>query len=76
LHPKYGPGAFARFYGSIAAKQLFQALPELRKEQRGGELWRDGEYVATVDVQGDWSVVERFIKQHGEDPEEVQLRMF
>ena len=48
----------------------------MRKEQRGGELWRDGEYVATVDVQGDWSVVERFIKQHGEDPEEVQLRMF
>ncbi len=76
LHPKYGPGAFVRLYKSITAKQLFQALPALRKELWGGEFWSDGYYVATVGVRGDWSVVERYIKQQGEDPEEVQLRMF
>jgi putative transposase len=76
LHPKHSPGSFVRLYKSITAKQIFQRFPELRKDLWGGEFWSDGYYVATVGVRGDWSVVEKYIKQQGEDPQVVQLRMF
>lgn len=76
LHPKHSPGSFVRLYKSITAKQIFQRFPDLRKDLWGGEFWSDGYYVATVGVRGDWSVVEKYIKQQGEDPQVVQLRMF
>ncbi len=75
LHPKYSPGGFVRIFKSVTAKQLFQRFPKLKQELWGGEFWSDGYYIATVGERGDWSVVEKYIREQGMDPQDVQLRL-
>ena len=76
LHPKYAPGQFVRLFKSITARQLFARFPALKKELWGGEFWTDGYYVGTVGEKGNWSVVEKYIRNQGMKPENVQLRLF
>ena len=65
IHPKYSVGQFVRLYKSITAKQIFLKFPEVKKDLWGGEFWTDGYYVATVGEKGNWSVVERYVKNQG-----------
>ena len=65
FHPKYSVGQFVRLYKSITAKQVFLKFPEVKKDLWGGEFWTDGYYVATVGEKGNWSVVERYVKNQG-----------
>jgi len=65
FHPKYAIGDFVRLYKSITAKRMFLKFPDLKKELWGGEFWSDGYYVATVGERGNWSLVERYIKNQG-----------
>jgi len=74
FHPKYAIGDFVRLYKSITAKRLFLKFPELKKDLWGGEFWTDGYYVATVGERGNWSVVERYVKNQGKrDVETLKL---
>ena len=75
LHPKYSPGAFVRLYKSISARQLFRHFPELKRELWGGEFWSDGYYIATVGEGGNWSVVEKYVREQSMEPEEAQLQL-
>ena len=74
-HPKYAPGQLVRVIKSITARELFKRFPKLRKELRGGELWADGYYVATVGERGGWDIVERYIRKQGAKPADVQLKL-
>ena len=65
FHPKYSVGQFVRLYKSITAKQIFLKFPEIKKNLWGGEFWTDGYYVATVGERGNWSIVERYVKNQG-----------
>lgn len=67
FHPKYSIGDVVRIYKSITARQLFLKFPELKKILWGGEFWSDGYYVSTVGEKGNWSVVERYVKNQGKD---------
>lgn len=73
FHPKYSIGDFVRLYKSITAKQLFLKFPELKKDLWGGEFWTDGYYVATVGERGNWSIVERYVKNQGKLDVNLQL---
>ena len=75
LHPKYGPSQFVRIYKNLTARELFRAHPDLKKEPWGGEFWSDGFYVATVGERGDWSVVEKYVREQGKTVEDAQLRL-
>ena len=76
FHPKYGGGRVVQIFKSITARELFRAIPQLKKDLWGGEFWSDGYYLATVGTRGDWSVVEKYVRSQGKKPEDVQLRMF
>jgi len=75
FHPKYGGGQVVQRFKSITAKQLFKSFPQLRQELWGGEFWSDGYYLATVGTRGDWSVVEKYVRNQGEKFENMQLRL-
>ena len=75
FHPKYSIGDVIRKFKSITARELFKKFPMLRKEMWGGEFWSDGYYVATVGEGGNWSVVERYVKNQGNKIEDKQLRL-
>jgi len=74
-HPKYAPGQLVRLFKSITAREVFRRVKGLRQELWGGEFWSDGYYVATVGERGDWSVVEKYVRNQGHSPEAVQLRL-
>ena len=75
LHPKYAPGQFVRLFKSITARELFRQFPTLKKELWGGEFWTDGYYVGTVSERGNWSIVEKYVRQQGMKPDSAQLRL-
>jgi putative transposase len=76
FHPKYSIGEMVRTYKSITARELFTTHPEIKKDLWGGEFWSDGYYATTVGEKGNWKVVEKYIKNQGQEPKDVQLRMF
>ncbi len=75
FHPKYGGGKVVQIFKSITAKEIFKAFPELRRDLWGGEFWSDGYYLATIGTRGDWSVVEKYVRNQGKKPEDIQLRL-
>ena len=80
-HPKYSPGQIVRLYKSVTARELFKALPQLKKELWGGEFWTDGYYVATVGERGDWAKVLAYkvlayVAGQGQPVAPTQLRLF
>jgi putative transposase len=75
FHPKYSGGSVVQKFKSITARELFKSFPELKKALWGGEFWSDGYYLATVGTHGDWTTVERYVRQQGQSLEEVQLRL-
>ena len=64
-----------RLFKSITARELFGRVPGLKRELWGGEFWTDGYYVGTVGEGGNWGVVEKYVRQQGQEPEAVQLRL-
>jgi putative transposase len=76
FHPKYSIGEIVRKFKSITARELFKRHPRLRRELWGGEFWSDGYYVATIGEGGNWSVVEKYVREQGKDPKLAQLRLF
>ena len=76
-HPKVAPGQIVRVFKSITARELFRRKPGLKRELWGGEFWSDGYYVATVGERGDWSVVERYVKNQGSPKDDLrQFKLF
>ncbi|MCK4871015.1 MAG: IS200/IS605 family transposase, partial [Gammaproteobacteria bacterium] len=75
FHPKYSIGEVVRKFKSITAWELFKRFVWLKKELWGGELWSDGYYAATVGERGNWSVVEKYIRDQGKQLETEQLRL-
>jgi putative transposase len=76
-HPKVSAGEIVRIFKSITARAIFKQIPEVKKELWGGEFWSDGYYVGTVGERGNWSVVERYVREQGKPKEELkQLSMF
>lgn len=73
IHPKYSIGQFVRLYKSITARELFRNHPELKKELWGGEFWSDGYYVATIGEKGNWSAVEQYVKNQGQEVSHLRL---
>ena len=76
FHPKYSIGQVVRLFKSIIAKQVFSRHPALKRDLWGGEFWTDGYYASTVGTGGNWAVVEKYIKNQGQNPKDLQLTIW
>lgn len=78
VHPKIAPGQIVRvLFKSLTAREIFRSKPSVKRSLWGGRFWTDGYYVATVGERGEWSVVERYVKNQGKPREELrQLKLF
>ena len=61
---------------SITAKEIFEGVPEIKKELWGGEYWTDGYYFATVSSRGDKKVIEKYIERQGRVEDIKRLKLF
>ena len=76
FHPEYSVGKVVRLFKSITAKRVFSEHPALKRDLWGGEFWTDGYYAATVGTGGNWAVVEKYIRNQGKNPSDLQLTMW
>ena len=72
-HPKMAAGDIVRLYKSISARELFKALPALRKELWGGAFWTSSYFAATVGQFGGYESVKRYVQEQGRQPEDLNL---
>ena len=72
-HPKIAAGDIVRIYKSITARELFKALPSLRKELWGGAFWTSSYFVATVGRFAGYESVKRYVQQQGQSLEDLNL---
>ena len=54
---------------SIAAKQIFKAFLEIKKEIWGGEFWSDGGYIGTVGEGVTAEIIRDYIERQGTSEE-------
>ena len=73
--PDLAPSDIVRIYKSITARELFKALPLLRKELWGGAFWSSGFFVATVGQRGGYEAIKRYVQSQGQTPNEATLRL-
>lgn len=74
--PEYSGGDVIRLIKSITGKQIFQQVPEVKKELWGGEFWTDGYFIATISGRGTKSVIEKYIRDQGRVEDLTQLKLF
>src|SRR3989338_4100684 len=74
--PKYSGGQVIRLMKSITGKQVFEKVPEIKKELWGGEFWTDGYYIGTISARGNRKTIEKYIQKQGHKLEDIQLKMF
>ncbi len=72
-HPKIAAGDIARIFKSLTARELFKALPSLRKELWGGAFWTSSYFAATVGQFGGYESVKRYVQEQGHKPEDLSL---
>ena len=67
--PRYSPSRVMQILKSIAAKQMFKAFPEIKKELWGGEFWSDGGYIGTVGEGVTAEIIRDYIERQGTSEE-------
>ncbi len=72
-HPKIAAGAIVRIYKSLSARELFKALPWLRKELWGGAFWTSSYFAATVGQFGGYESVKRYVEEQGQKPSDLNM---
>ena len=72
--PKYAPSKVMHVLKSIAAKQMFKAFPEIKKELWGGEFWSDGGYIGTVGEGVTAEIIRDYIERQGTSEEKESYK--
>ena len=66
---------------SITARQVFQQIPEVKKQLWGGEFWSDGYFISTVGRHGSEEAIKKYVHEQGREKEYAlihkdQLKLF
>ena len=65
--PTYSAKKIIQTVKSIAAREIFERAPEIKKKLWGGELWTDGYYVSTVGQRGNEETIRKYVQEQGKE---------
>jgi len=71
--PSYSPTKIVTRVKSIIARQVFSAVPSVKKQLWGGEFWTDGYFVSTVGEHANEDVIRQYIRNQGNHSQYKQL---
>ncbi len=63
--PMYSPKKIVQVIKSITAREMFERMPEIKKELWGGEFWSKGYFVSTVGKHGNENNVAHYVREQG-----------
>src|SRR5215211_7036478 len=61
--PMMSPKKILQTIKSITAREIFRAIPKLRKQLWGGEFWSDGYFISTVGAHATEEVIRQYVKE-------------
>jgi putative transposase len=73
LVPTYSPTKIVRTIKSITAREIFNRVPQVKKQLWGGEFWSDGYYIASVGQNVSEATIREYVKKQGQDDQYRQL---
>ena len=71
--PTYSPTKIVATVKSVTAREVFAAVPEVKKKLWGGEFWGKGYFINTVGQHGSESVIAAYVQGQGGKSEYRQL---
>jgi REP element-mobilizing transposase RayT len=71
--PTYSPTKIVRTIKSITAREIFNRVPQVKKQLWGGEFWSDGYYIASVGQNASEATIREYGKKQGQDDQYCQL---
>lgn len=74
--PMMSPKKIVQTIKSITAREIFRAMPKLRRQLWGGEFWSDGYFISTVGAHATEEVIRQYVKEQGRKPETIQRSLF
>ena len=67
------PTRIVQIIKSITARQVFQQIPEVKKQLWGGEFWSDGYFISTVGRHGSEQAIKKYVQEQGREKEYAQI---
>ena len=71
--PTLQPQRIIQIVKSITAREIFQRIPEVKKDLWGGEFWTKGYFVSTVGRSNSENAVREYVKSQGREKEYTEL---
>jgi REP element-mobilizing transposase RayT len=71
--PTYSPTKIVRIIKSITAREIFQRVPQVKKQLWGGEFWSDGYFIASVGQHANETVIREYVEKQGQAEHYRQL---
>ena len=71
--PTYSPTKIVRTIKSITAREIFNRVPQVKKQLWGGEFWSDGYYIASVGQHASEAVIREYVQKQGQAEDYRQL---
>jgi REP element-mobilizing transposase RayT len=71
--PTYSPTKIVRIIKSITAREIFQRVPQVKRQLWGGEFWSDGYYIASVGQHANETVIREYVERQGQTDHYQQL---
>jgi len=77
--PMNRPTDVAKIIKSITAREVFQLIPEVKKDLWGGEFWTKGYYINTVGKSANEKAIVEYVRSQGLKYQQIyrnQLKLF
>ena len=71
--PSYSPTKIVRTIKSIIAREVFNRVPDVKKELWGGEFWGKGYFINTVGQHRSEKTIAEYVKNQGREKEYKKL---
>ena len=71
--PTYSPTKIVRTIKSITAREIFNRVPQVKKQLWGGEFWSEGYYIASVGQHASEEAIRAYVKKQGQNDDYHQL---
>lgn len=73
--PTYSPTKIIKIVKSLTAREIFNQVPEVKKQLWGGQFWSDGYYVSTIGQHASEETIQQYVRKQGQEAKYQQFHV-